>query len=151
MTKFQNTILVLSTLLIYSATAQERIKFVPPVVFDENYFCDGWALIKKGGKCGFIDRQPDPIPETVPEETDTTPEEDDRRTTTTITIEDIPPTRIDNTRNANLEATRQRAEFEKDKILQRMKKRKIKKKQTNKINKPKRKNKETTNKSFRET
>jgi len=69
------------------------------------------------GKCGFIDRQPDPIPETVPEETDTTPEEDDRRTTTTITIEDIPPTRIDNTRNANLEATRQRAEFEKDKIL----------------------------------
>jgi hypothetical protein len=69
------------------------------------------------GKCGFIDRQPDPIPETVPEETDTTPEEDDRRTTTTITIEDIPPTRIDNTRNANLEATRQRAEFEKNKIL----------------------------------
>ena len=67
------------------------------------------------GKCGFIDRRPDPIPETVPEEADTTPEEDD--TTTTITIEDIPPTRIDNTRNANLEATRQRAEFEKNKIL----------------------------------
>jgi hypothetical protein len=67
------------------------------------------------GKCGFIDKRPDPIPETVPEEADTTPEEDD--TTTTITIKDISPTFIDETLNANLEATRQRAEFEKNKIL----------------------------------
>ena len=69
------------------------------------------------GKCGFIDRQPDPIPETVPE---TAPKDDDKKkedTKTTITIKDILPTFIDNTRNANLEATRQRAEFEKDKIL----------------------------------
>jgi hypothetical protein len=69
------------------------------------------------GKCGFIDRQPDPIPETVPE---TAPKEDDKKkedTETTITIKDILPTFIDNTRNANLEATIQRAEFEKNKIL----------------------------------
>ena len=69
------------------------------------------------GKCGFIERQPDPIPETVPE---TAPKDDDKKnedTKTTITIKDILPTFIDNTRNANLEATRQRAEFEKDKIL----------------------------------
>jgi hypothetical protein len=67
------------------------------------------------GKCGFIDRRPDPIPETAPEEIDPTPDTDPPIVVNTIS--DIPPTRIDNTRNANLEATRQRAEFDKDKVL----------------------------------
>jgi hypothetical protein len=65
------------------------------------------------GKCGFIDRQPDPIPETVPEEDDNKKED----TKTTITIKDILPTFIDSTLNANLAATQQRADFDKDKIL----------------------------------
>jgi hypothetical protein len=67
------------------------------------------------GKCGFIDRQPDPIPETVPEEEDTTPDTDPPIVVNTIS--DIPPTRIDNTLNANLFETRQRAEFQKDKYI----------------------------------
>jgi hypothetical protein len=66
------------------------------------------------GKCGFIDRQPDPIPETVPEEDDV-PVPDPPITVTTIS--DIPIARIDSTFNANLFATEQRAEFDKDKIL----------------------------------
>lgn len=66
------------------------------------------------GKCGFIDRQPDPIPETVPEEDDV-PVPDPPITVTTI--RDIPIARIDSTLNANLSATEQRAEFDKDKIL----------------------------------
>jgi hypothetical protein len=66
------------------------------------------------GKCGFIDRQPDPIPETVPEE-DNVPTPDPPITVTTIN--DIPIARIDSTLNANLFATKQRAEFDKDKIL----------------------------------
>lgn len=66
------------------------------------------------GKCGFIDRQPDPIPETVPEEDDV-PVPDPPITVTTIN--DIPIARIDSTLNANLFATKQRAEFDKDKIL----------------------------------
>jgi hypothetical protein len=65
------------------------------------------------GKCGFIDRKPDPIPETVPEEDDV-PIVDPIITTT---INDIPPTRIDSTLNANLFASKQRAEFDKDKVL----------------------------------
>jgi hypothetical protein len=67
------------------------------------------------GKCGFIDRQPDPIPETVPEEEDNTPDTDPPITVTTIS--DIAPTRIDNTFNANLFATKQKAEFQKDKYV----------------------------------
>jgi len=67
------------------------------------------------GKCGFIDRRPDPIPETAPEETDPTPDTDPPIVVNTIS--DIPPTRIDNTLNANLFETRQRAEFEKDKYV----------------------------------
>jgi hypothetical protein len=65
------------------------------------------------GKCGFIDRQPDPIPETVPEEDDNKKED----TKTTITIKDIAPTFIDSTLNANIAATEQRAEFDKDKYI----------------------------------
>ena len=64
------------------------------------------------GKCGFIDRQPDPIPETVPEEDDNEKED----TKITIKVEDNRAL-IDSTLNANLFATKQRAEFDKDKIL----------------------------------
>ena len=67
------------------------------------------------GKCGFIDRRPDPIPETIPEEEDTTPDTDPP--ITVATISDIPPTRIDNTFNANLFASKQKAEFQKDKYV----------------------------------
>jgi len=69
------------------------------------------------GKCGFIDRKPDPIPEPTPTPTPT-PEDDDRRTNTTIAVEDNRAL-IDSTLNANLFETKQRAEFEKDKILPR--------------------------------
>jgi len=64
------------------------------------------------GKCGFIDRQPDPIPETVPEDDDNKKED----TKVTIKVKDDRAL-IDSTLNANLAATQQRADFDKDKIL----------------------------------
>jgi hypothetical protein len=67
------------------------------------------------GKCGFIDRKPDPIPEPIPTPTPT-PEDDDRRTNTTISVEDNRAL-IDSTLNANLFETKQRAELDKNRFL----------------------------------
>jgi len=64
------------------------------------------------GKCGFIDRQPDPIPETAPKEDDKKKED----IKTTIKVEDNRAD-IDSTLNANLFATKQRAEFDKNRVL----------------------------------